>query len=47
MILHAGFDLITACGRDPDATVSRFGRCAATAEHLVEVRSGRNRYGLT
>jgi hypothetical protein len=36
MILHAVFDVITACGRDLDITASWCGRCAATAEHLVE-----------
>jgi len=35
MILRAGVDLITGCSRDSDAA-SRFGRCAATAEHLFE-----------
>jgi hypothetical protein len=36
MILHSVFDLITAFGRDPDASASWCGRFAATAEHLLE-----------
>ncbi len=34
MILHAGFDLITACGRVIGAAATRSGRCAATTEDL-------------